>query len=1126
MIAYLGIPLNFPNNQPFGTLCVLDTKETKFSAANEKLLRQFKNVIELDLALIQSLDWSQQNKDYDIIHRLTEQNEEYLAVNEELKQANDQLFDEKERVAESEKHFRLLVENAPYAIFIQTEGKFSYVNNAAIRLYGANSSSQLLNTTVLNRIHPDFREVVTQRIKTLNEQKQAVSNISYQHLKLDNTPIDVEVSAVPFKFMEKEGALVFVNDISDRNKLHQQLVEHGQNLENIFTNSPLGIFVIDIDKNGNYFINSVNPTHENLTGLKSESVKNKPLDVLSQMYGNETYIYIKDLYDKIVASKKTLSFEEEILLHNKLVQVNTTIKPLINESGVVYRLIGTNIDISQLKETEKELIAAKEKAEDNEKQIKEKNEEYEALNEELREANELLLSAKEEADENHKALLHSHYLMQYIIEHNQSAVAVHDKDLKYLYVSKKYLTDYNVKEKNIIGKHHYEVFPDLPKKWKDIHKKALQGYTSFADDDPYHKEDGTIEWTRWECRPWYEVNGEIGGFIIYTEVITKQKEFELELLEAKEKAEKNEKTIKKKNEEYETLNEELREANEMLLKAKEKAEENEKQIKEKNEEYEALNEELREANEHLSAAKEKSEKSELKYKLFIDQTTEGIYRLDVIPPVKTTLPVEELIDYLYDYAVVTECNLAMAKMYNLSSPKDLMNLKLIDFHGGRDIPTNRNEVEKFILNGFKINDEETIEKDVDGNMHYFSNNSIGIIKDELIHSIWGTQTDITEKKKYEVDLIKAKEKAEESDRLKSAFLQNLSHEIRTPLNSIIGFSERINAPNVTEEKRQFYSDIIVKSGFQLLSIVTDILTISSIDTGQEKVKEDKVCVNSIISETEAVFMQQVIGGEISIKATKGLTDAEAEVLTDSTKLTQILSNLISNAIKFTTEGEVEFGYTLNNNVMEFFVKDNGIGIDISKHDLIFDRFVQADDSTRFEYGGTGLGLSISKGFVELMGGKIWVDSELGKGATFYFTIPYKTITKKQSVSDVPIQMDSWKSQKYSILVAEDEFLNFLYLDEILQSYGFKVVHAPNGKVAVDLCENNGFDLVLMDLKMPVLDGVSAARIIKKQNPNLPIVAQTAYALSESDKFNDLFDDFVVKPITTKHIEKMLLRILT
>ncbi|MDP4276734.1 MAG: ATP-binding protein [Bacteroidota bacterium] len=252
----------------------------------------------------------------------------------------------------------------------------------------------------------------------------------------------------------------------------------------------------------------------------------------------------------------------------------------------------------------------------------------------------------------------------------------------------------------------------------------------------------------------------------------------------------------------------------------------------------------------------------------------------------------------------------------------------------------------------------------------------------------GTITDITTIKMYEKELNIAKEKAEESDRLKTAFLQNISHEIRTPMNSICGFSEFLSSPDLTEEERDSYVSIIQSSSQQLLSIVTDILTISSLETHQVTVNLSNLCINNILKELLAQFNQELVGRQVDLKVRMSLDDAQSTILSDKTKLTQILSNLISNALKFTQKGSVEFGYNLKKEVLEFYVSDNGIGIKPTAMETIFKRFSQADVSIQENFGGTGLGLSISKGFVELLHGKIWVESEYGKGSTFYFTIPY------------------------------------------------------------------------------------------------------------------------------------------
>ena len=372
-------------------------------------------------------------------------------------------------------------------------------------------------------------------------------------------------------------------------------------------------------------------------------------------------------------------------------------------------------------------------------------------------------------------------------------------------------------------------------------------------------------------------------------------------------------------------------------------------------------------------------------------------------------------------------------------------------------------------------------------------------------------------------LIAALEKAEESDLLKTAFLQNMSHEIRTPLNSIIGFSEKISSPKITVEKRKFYTDIVVKSGFQLLSIVNDILTISSIDTGQEEINKKIFCINSLISVVETVFKQQLEGKMVKLKAIIPFPNADVNILTDKTKLTQILTNLLSNAIKFTPTGEIEFGYTFKNNELEFFVKDNGIGIDKSHHHIIFERFVQGNDSIHIDYGGTGLGLSICKGFVELLGGKIWVESELGKGAKFYFTIQYKPSIIESGDDGLLKKQEEINQNKNMVLVAEDDINSYILLEEHLKELNYKVIHANNGKEAVEICRSNeSIDIVLMDIRMPLMDGHKATLLIKEFRPNLTIIAQTAHAINiEIEKFGKAFDDYLTKPITSEKLTNIL-----
>jgi len=248
--------------------------------------------------------------------------------------------------------------------------------------------------------------------------------------------------------------------------------------------------------------------------------------------------------------------------------------------------------------------------------------------------------------------------------------------------------------------------------------------------------------------------------------------------------------------------------------------------------------------------------------------------------------------------------------------------------------------------------------------------------------------DITLRKRAEAELIASKERAEESDRLKTAFLHNVSHEIRTPMNAIIGFSSLLNDPELSAGERIQYTDIIFQSGNQLLSIINDIVDIASVESGQAKVNLTEFNLNAALRSLNEQFSIPAKNNRISLTLTTTLSDEESNIVTDNTKLVQILSNLINNSIKFTREGRIEFGYELKDTYLEFKVKDNGIGIPPEYQQRIFDRFYQVDSAVSRQYSGAGLGLSICKGYVELLGGTITLESESGKGTTFIFSIPY------------------------------------------------------------------------------------------------------------------------------------------
>lgn len=397
-----------------------------------------------------------------------------------------------------------------------------------------------------------------------------------------------------------------------------------------------------------------------------------------------------------------------------------------------------------------------------------------------------------------------------------------------------------------------------------------------------------------------------------------------------------------------------------------------------------------------------------------------------------------------------------------------------------------------------------------------------------IKGVIGVITDITELKERERNLKKEKNKAKTSDKLKTSFLSNMSHEIRTPMNAIVGFSQLLTTPELPEDKKEVYVNQINYNAEQLLKLIEDIIEVSKIEAGKVKVDKSECYVNQLLDELHTSFTAHkgILGKHnVKLKISKDVRDRDFVVFTDRYRLNQILSNLLGNALKFTDKGFIEFGYNKDKDegkdVLEFYVKDTGLGINKDKLPYIFDRFSKIPASKTKLYGGTGIGLSISKSLVELLGGRIYVESEENKGTAFYFTVPFekreggnKTKSENENNEYGVVRRYNWADKK--ILVAEDEEMNFLYLNEVLKATKAKIVWMQNGKLAVEefKAKPHEYDLVLMDIKMPKMDGYEATKAIKEIDKNTPVIVQTAYAMkSEREKgFAAGCNEYLEKPV--------------
>ncbi len=669
----------------------------------------------------------------------------------------------------------------------------------------------------------------------------------------------------------------------------------------------------------------------------------------------------------------------------------------------------------------------------------------------------------------------------------RDSILVTNKNREIIDCNKAFSDLFGYREEEIKGKQTSYLYKDL-KEFEEMGQKIKENMNvpNFILTISYKKKSGAI--FPGETNVFYLKNkeGEIIGFIGLIRDVTEKKKAERKLQE---------------------LNEELAA---------------------QNEEYESITEELQQTVNDLEIAKENIQESEERFEALHNASFGGIA--------------------IHDKGVILECNQGLSKLtgYNYDELIGMDGLLLI-------AEETRDEVMNKILSEYEepyeaIGQRKNGEKypvRLEARMIPYKGKKVRVVefrditiqkKHELtikqINEELTTQNEEYENLNEELrqtveELQKAKERAEESDRLKSAFLANMSHEIRTPMNGILGFTDLLKKPGLSGEKKEKYVDVIQKSGKRMLNTINDIVEISKIEAGDIKPELTQVNINEQLDYYYTFFKPEVDSKGMQLSVKKTLKNNQVNILTDSSMFNSILTNLIKNAIKYSDKGNIEFGYVLTKkqNELTFYVKDTGIGIPKEKFDDIFNRFVQADIGDTRAAQGSGLGLAITKAYVEILGGKIWLESKENEGSTFYFTLPFThSENSSKSINDQNQKKRTESIKDLKILIVEDDRTSDMHLSILLQENAKEILHTTSGKEAIEICRTNpDINLILMDIRLPGLNGYEATKQIRKFNKDVVIIAQTAYALKgDREKAIEAgCNEYITKPIEENQLLELI-----
>lgn len=884
-------------------------------------------------------------------------------------------------------------------VIIDSKG-FIQLSNDLMKDFLGYKKEELLGKKITTLIHDEFKEQYLQQInqftakqnsgKSYNSKDENAPTITeLQVLKKNGDIIPVELTLNAINADNEITILVALRDISRRVLAEENFKAANEKVLTAIDASIVGIWNLDIVNQQLKW----DETMFKLYGLPSQS-KNISLDHWKNSLHPDDLERVTHILDEALANRGSYDTDFRVIWPDRTIHyIRAKGFVYLNEKNEPVRMLGTNWDITPIKETQLELESSI------------------AQN-------------------------------KLFIDEAPSAIAMFDNNMVYQAASKKWLKDYGINE-NVIGKSHYEIFPEIGEDWKKIHRECLAGATNTCDEALFERADGTKQWITWKVKPWYKKPNEIGGILMYTANITQFKKNVLERLRLQDLLDQSNEVAKIGTWEFN----------------------NEKQTLS----WSSLTKRLHEVSD------------------------------DYIPSFDSAIE-------FYQKEDAEKLKLAINKTLNTGTSFDL-ELRFI--------------TAKYTKKWVRV---------------------IGQTKpsDKGI-KVSGIVQDISTIKSYESSLIQAKQKAEAASKSKSEFLANMSHEIRTPLNGIIGFTDLLMKSNLSESQEK-YMQTVYSSANHLLDIINDILDFSKIEAGKLELSIEKVDLMKLCSQTMDIIKHQAHAKGLEVLLDVS-TKLDGYVYADSVRLRQVLTNLLGNAIKFTEQGEVEMKVrcvpeSSNKSCFRFLfsIRDTGVGIASQNLTKIFKAFDQEDASTTRKFGGTGLGLTISNRLLELMGSKLEVESELGKGSTFSFLIDFKT-EKRESKSG----LNEFKKVN-KVLIIDDNQNNRTILIDMLEANNINVVAASNGIEAMEIIETqNNFDLVITDFNMPYLTGIEVVDYIRntfKLGPEtLPIMLlhssvddetinkacknlEIQFNITKPILYNQLYEviESIERPITVENVE--------